>query len=452
MSSTAVLPRPEVAPPRPWTFPTNSKVVLGNGLTVVAYHLPGKQIAAFTLLLGFGQETEPEGLEGLANITMSALDEGTVSYDAPAFAAARSRIGASYGAGCGSRTASVTMTVPVIKLAPALDLLAEAVLRPTFLAAEVDRLVKQRLDGITNELANPGSRAGLELAKVFYAASSRRSLPGGGTAESVARIDSDAVKNFYLQHVDPATSTLIVAGDLSGLALEALVGERFGEWVSAGRTAAPAAAAELTRAAKVVVVDRPGSVQTQLLLAAPAPATLDPDLPSVIVSAAALGGGVDSRIVAVLREEKGYTYGINASMKGKKTHGRFVVSGAVQTEVTGPAVEDLLTILRDYADGGIREDERVRAVEMLAERAPLQYETPQAVVGAATGIFAGGLPEDQVDRRLAALRATTVEGINVAFARSVALDQAVLVAVGDAAVITDSLRGTGLGDVTVVPA
>lgn len=449
--STAVLPRPDVVPPRPWTFPASRTLVLPNGLTVVGYHLPGKKIAALTLLLDLGQETEPEALEGLASITMSALDEGTASYDSQGFAAARNRIGGKYGAGCDSNVGSVSLSLPVSKLAPALDLLAEAALRPTFPAGEVDRLVKQRLDGLANELANPSSRANVELAKAWYTASSRRSKPGGGTADSVGRIDRNAVEAFYREQADPATSTLIVAGDLSGVALGDVAAARFGEWVSRGRTRVPVPAAALYGASRFVVVDRPGSVQTQLLLAAPSVGKAHPDLPAARVAAYALGGGMDSRIMAVLREEKGYTYGISAQAQTERADGRLVVSGAVQTEVTGPAVEELMAILRDYASGGIREDERVAAVEALAGRAPLQYETPQAVASTASSLLANGLPDDYIDRQNAALRATTVEGINAAIARSVALDQPVLVAVGDGSVITEPLRAAGLGDVTVVP-
>lgn len=453
MSSTnTILPRPEVTPPRSWAFPRGLTVVLPNGLTVVAHHLPGKQIVALKLLLDLGSEAEPAGLEGLANITISALAEGTTSYDAHGFAVARSRLGASYQAGCGSETGTITMTVPVSKLEAGLDLLAEAVLRPTFPAPEIDRLVKQRLNGITNELSSPSNRASLELAKAFYVASSRRSKPGRGSAESVARIDREAARGFYVQQADSATTTLVVAGDLSGYALEDLVAARFGEWLSVGRTAAPVKAAELAGEPRVIIVDRPGAVQTQLLLAAPAVTMNDPDLPPISLSAHVLGGGMESRIMSVLREEKGYIYSMNASASGGRSDGRFVVSGAVQTEVTRPAVADLLAILRGYAADGIRESERVAAVEKLAGGAPLSYDTSQAVAGATASMIANGLPDSYVDDQLAALRATTVDGVNSAFARGVALDRAVLVAVGDAAIITDSLRGTGLGDVTVVPA
>ncbi len=449
---TSVPARPEVAPPRPWTFPRGRTVVLPNGLTIQAFHLPGKQIAAVKLVLDVGHAAEPAGLEGLGNITFSALKEGTACYDAQGLSAARNRIGASFSAGCGSYTSTVSMRAPLESIQAALDLLAEAVLRPSFPASGVDRLVKRRLDGMTSALANPGSRAGLELAKVYWASTSRWAVPAGGTAESVARIDRSAVESFYARHLDPATATLVVAGDLSGVALERLVDERFGAWAASGVAAARVPAAQVVAGPRVVVVDRPGSVQTQLLLTAPAVAQTHPDLPSISVAAYVLGGGLDSRIMAVLREEKGYTYGINAAASTGRDHGQFTISGAVQTPVTGAAVQDLLAILRDYASGGIRDSEHRAAVEALAGRVPLQYDSPQAVAGTVASLVADGLPADYVDLQIAAMRATTVEGVNAAYSRSVGMDRAVLVAVGDGSVITEPLRTAGLGPVTVIPA
>jgi predicted Zn-dependent peptidase len=234
--------------------------------------------------------------------------------------------------------------------------------------------------------------------------------------------------------------------------VEKLIGARFGEWISVGRALTPVPPAELLTGPRVVVVDRPGSVQTQLMLAAPSVHMDDADLPAVMVSAYALGGGMESRIMAVLREEKGYTYGISAQAQSERSDGRFVVAGAVQTEVTGPAVDDLMTILRGYAEGGIQESERVTAVDNLAGRAPLQYERPEAVANTAAQVLANGLPDTHVDDQIAALRSTTVARINEAFATGVRLDKAVLVAVGDGAKITEVLGTAGLGDVTVVPA
>ena len=450
--TATLLPRPEVASPRPWAFPASRRFALSNGLSVVAYDLPGKHVVALRLLLDLPLGAEPVGLEGVGTLAMNALAEGTETLDAQGFASARNRLGASYGVGCDANGGTVSLDVPASRLPAALDLLAEATLRPTFPQPEVDRLVKQRLDAVTAELASPDARVGIELAKAYYVTGSRRALPQGGTTETVGRLDRDAVRSFYCSQVDPATSTLVVAGDLSTVDLEQLVVASFGAWETQGRQRSSHHEDDVVAGPQVVVVDRPGSVQTMLVLAVPAVGKSHADLPALTVAAYALGGGLESRLMTVLREEKGYTYGIRAMLLSERADGRLLVSGSVQTEVTGPAVEDLLAILRGFAVEGVRESERAPAVEQLAGRAPVSYETAAAVATGAATLVANGLPADYLDTTRAALRDTTVASIDAAFGRSAPLEQAVLIAVGDASVITEPLRASGIGEVKVVKA
>ena len=446
----STLPRPDVAPARPWFFPKPERSALANGLTVVAFHLPGKHVAALRLLLDLPIHQEPAGQEGVAMLAASALDEGTEEYDAQGFAAARNRLGASYQVSCDATGGVVSLDVPVSRLGAALELLAEATLRPTFPAAEVDRLVKQRIDEITSEKASPNGRTAIEVAKRYYKAGSRRAISNGGTAESVASLGRDQVEAFYRAHVDPATSTLVVAGDLTGVDLEALVAGCFGQWQSQGRIRTAPDVDDVAGRQQVVVVDRPGAVQTQLALVLPGVARSHPDFAALQVACRTLGGGLDSRIMTLLREEKGYTYGISASPVPERYDARIQIGGAVQTEVTAPAIADLLQILRTFAEDGITEAELTAAVDNLGGRAPLNYERAQGVAHAAAMIEANGLPADYVDGSLAALRALTVAGVNEAYRRNALLEQAVLVATGDAAVFAEALGEHG--DVTVVPA
>lgn len=448
--TTSTLPRPEVAQARPWFFPKAERFALANGLAVVAYHLPGKHVVALNLLLDLPLHEEPAGQEGVAMIAISALDEGTESYDSQGFASARNRLGATYGVTCDANGGTVTLEVPASRLAAGLDLLAEAVLRPTFQAAEVDRLVKQRIDAIANEKATPVGRAKLEMDKTFYAAGSRRAVATGGTAESVAGLDRSKVEAFYRGHVDPATTTLVVAGDLSGIDLTALLEGRFGGWTTQGRTRSAVPTGDAVARRRIVVVDRPGAVQTQLMLALPAVARSHPDFAATQIAARVLGGGLDSRLMELLREEKGYTYGISAQVNAERFDGRFMSGGSVATDVTAPAIADLLQVFATYAEEGLTEDELTKSVDNLAGRAPLSYERSQSVAQVAGLLIANGLPDDYVDSSLAALRDLTVDAVNQAFARSVRLDQAVLVAVGDASLFAEALQEHG--EVTVVPA
>ncbi len=448
---TIALPRPEVAPATPWSFPTPADHTLDNGLRVLLYHLPGKRVAALRLLVDLPTGSEARGAEGVGQLALQALTQGTSRYDEQQMAVARDRLGATCSTSCDSSGGHIALDAPVSRLSGALDLLAEIVLRPTFPTGPVERLMKQRLDRIAADLATPGRRAQIELDSAWYAPGSRGSVPTGGTTDTVGGLTRDAVAGYYLAQVSPETSTLVVAGDLSWTDILAKIEAHLGTW-KAEATPRPPRVDDVIGGTRVVIVDRPGSVQTQITLAQPAVRVAHPDLQPLSIAAYALGGGMESRIMTVLREDKGYTYGIKGTIATERHQGRLVISGAVQSEVTVPALMDLFGILHDFTDGGITEDERVTAVEKLAGGAPLKYETPQAIAGTAAGLVAQELPLNHPDVSRMRLRAATTESVDAAFRRHTGLDRGVLVLVGDAATFTEDVRGAGFGDVSVAAA
>ena len=138
--------------------------------------------------------------------------------------------------------ARVSLEVPVSRLAKALGLLAEALHAPAFAASEIERLVRNRLDEIPLELANPGRRAARQLSQELFPASSRLSRPRKGTEDTVARIDAAGVRALYQAHVRPATATAVIVGDLTGTDLDAVLAGTLGGWTGeAARAAAHAA-------------------------------------------------------------------------------------------------------------------------------------------------------------------------------------------------------------------
>ena len=168
-----------------------------SGLAVLRCHRPGQQVAAVQICLDIPLDAEPDGLDGVATIMMRALSQGTAHHTAEEFAAELERCGADLHASADYGGARVWLEVPVSRLRKALGLLAEALREPAFAATEVERLVRNRLDEIPLELANPRRRAARQLSRELFPASSRLSRPRQGTEDTVARIDADSVRAFY---------------------------------------------------------------------------------------------------------------------------------------------------------------------------------------------------------------------------------------------------------------
>ena len=447
--TATLLPQPQVGDPAAWRFPAPEEHRLSNGIRVLAVHLPGKQVACITAIVDLPADADPTGQEGLASLAARCLRVGTASYDEGAFAEALERRGASFNAGAGYDGLLATLQVPVSRFADALPLLAEAVTQPAFPAAEVDRVVRQRLAEINQERSGPPSRANLEFAGVLHPAQFRNALPLGGTTESVTGLNATSMAECYAAHAAASTTTLLVAGDLTGLDVAGLIDAAFGGWASTNEPWRPTTPTYNTR--RALVVDRPGSVQTQLVLGHGAAVRSHPDWPAMTLAVYALGGTLTSRIDAVLREEKGYTYGMRASFAANRAAGHLSISGSVDTGNTAPAMADLHRVLTGARDEGLRQDEIDAGKQYLVGVSPMRWETPVAVVSQLAQLVGNDLPLSWTDSYLEGMRTATLEQVNAAQREHIRPDALVVVAVGEASAITGPLEDMGL-TATVVDA
>ncbi|MBB0229821.1 M16 family metallopeptidase [Streptomyces calidiresistens] len=449
-------PRPGSGTPKPWAFPAPDRSGLPNGLTVLRSHRPGQRVVAVELHLPAPLAAEPRDREGVATITARALSEGTDRHTGEEFAAELERCGATLDAWADHAGIRISLEVPASRLGRGLELLADALRAPTFPEHEVERLVRNRLDEIPHELANPARRAAIALSEALFPADSRMSRPRQGSAETVARIDTKAVRAFHEAHLRPSTATAVVVGDLTGVDLEGMLGETLGTWRGEDRPPAPYAPVAGDDSPRVIVVDRPGSVQTQLLIGRVGPDRHDRVWPAQQLGVYCLGGTLTSRLDLVLREEKGYTYGVRAYARVLRssadgTGGSLLaISGSVATDVTGEALADLRRVLVTLAEEGLTDAERDTAVRNLVGVAPLRFETAAAVAGTLADQVEQELPDDFQARMYERLAETgTVEATAAAVAAFPA-DRLVTVLVGDASRIVEPVRGLGFGEVTVV--
>ncbi len=451
-------PQPAAGQPTPWAFPVPERGSLTSGLAVLRCHRPGQQVAAVQICLDIPLDAEPDGLDGVATIMMRALSQGTAHHTAEEFAAELERCGADLHASADYGGARIWLEVPVSRLRKALGLLAEALREPAFAATEVERLVRNRLDEIPLERANPRRRAARELSRELFPASSRLSRPRQGTEDTVARIDTDSVRAFYQAHVRAAGSTAVIVGDLTGVDVDSLLADTLGQWAgdAAGPLPVPPVTADDT--GRVVIVDRPGAVQTQLLIGQTGQDRHDQRWPALVLGTYCLGGTLTSRLDRVLREEKGYTYGVRAfeqvlrspSPDGTGGLSALAISGSVDTASTGPALGDLWTVLRTLAADGLTDAERDMAVQNLVGVAPLQYESAASVAGTLADQVEEHLPDDYQAQLYARLAQTSTSEATAAAVAAFPENRLVTILVGDASEIRDPVQALGIGEVRVV--
>jgi zinc protease len=447
--------RPTAGVPREYKFPRFERANVSNGLTVLSAHVPGRALLAASLIAPGGAWSEPVDQAGVTILAARSMPEGTRRLSANEFIESSERLGAEIHADASWEALTATMEVPRSKFGDALALLAEMAFEPAFPAEEVDRLREERLNDLLQAWSDPRRRAERVFPETVYASTVPYSRPIAGVQSSVRGLDRDVVAARHAQLINPATSTLVVAGDLTRLSVMELAEQHLGQRSAAASSAAESArsAEANARGAQVVLVDKPGAPQSELRIGHLGVPRKTPDFHAIAVLNAILGGTFNSRLNRVIREEKGYTYGIHSSFDMRRGPGPFAVRCAVETAVTVPALEETMRIIREMTEREPDQDELDVARDYLVGVFPLRFEGSAQVAAALAGLVVFDLPDDELDNYRPQVAAVTAKDVLAAAQRNVRPSEMSIVIVGDAREVEPALRASPLGgNITVVPA
>jgi zinc protease len=447
---TLVVERPAAGPPRPWSFPSFDRLDVAGG-RVLAAHLPGGPLAVVQLVADAGAVTEPAGQEGVAELVVQALSEGAGDRDAYAFAVAGERLGASWAASAGWDALRCGFEVPVSELAAATDLLADAVRRPRLDSPTLSRLRDERLDEIRIEHSQPVSRAMTAFAGAVFSDASRYARPHDGDLASISALSDADIRGFHVQRLGPASATLVIVGDLSSVDVEDLGHRIFDGWSAEVPQVVDPTVAERSGGRRVLVLDRPGSVQSILVSGHTGPRRDVPDYVAMTTMAMVLGGMFSSRLNMLLREEKGYAYGASGGFDTRRDGGVFVARSSVQSDVTVPALLDLVGVIERTHDEGVEPEELEQARAYRAGVFPISFAGVGSVASGLGDLITHQLPDDHYDQLRARVLEVTKPELDAAAKTRLRPEDLLTVVVGDASTFADDLRDAGLGPVEIVP-
>lgn len=443
--------RPVPTAPRAWAFPIPAEEGLDNGGRLSTYALPGQHVISTRVVIPAPIQYEPRAREGVATLVSRTMDEGTRRHSGEQMAELLERNGIGLSASAGEYGIVLAVDAIERRFEQAMELVTEFVAEPVFDAGEVRRHQRQRLADIEQIRAQAPGRAAIEWVATRYTDTSRAARPTGGAADTVAQLTREDLVSFHRSYVSLRGGHVIVAGDIDPAQVRSTLDSTLGSW-SAPAQQPPAAtvlAARASDAARVVWVDRPGSVQTEIYLG-----TAGPDRhvaggwgPYPVLSHL-LGGGPGARLDAVLREDKGYTYGMRASFRPRLGFGEFLVTGSVRADATGDAVRLMVDLLDRAAQDGFAEQEIAEAIDYVTMTAPGRYATADVVADLAARLAPDGMSTQFVTDYLQQVRGLTATDLHEAW-QQIAGDWT-LVLVGDASAHAASVENLGLGPVTVV--
>jgi zinc protease len=341
------------------------------------------------------------------------------------------------------------MTLLREHLITGLSLLAEVLTSPSFPANEVDRLKAERLAERLQILSEPRGLADESFSKFLYAPGSRYAEPIGGTSESITAIERTDLVEFFDSCYTPEAVTMIIVGDIDTDEGLRMVDETLGKWRGKQTSTAAAIPGETRSSRALELVAKSDAAQTELRLGHLGISRSHPDYFSVVVMNALLGGLFSSRINLNLRERHGYTYGASSYFDWRREPGPFVISTAVQSEVSADAVRETLAEIDGMRSEEVPADELSLATSYLEGVFPIRYETTAAIASALASLATFGLPEDFYDTYRDNIRAVSPSDVLKAARDHVHPEKLQAVLVGDPTVIREPLEKLEFGPVSV---
>jgi zinc protease len=425
------LPRPEEAD-------------LANGIhLMVLQDRRAPQVSIQLSIRGAGGYYDPAQQAGLAEFTAAMLREGTSTRSSSEIAEQLEREAAALTAtaGMSSEDADVSASALTEHVDVVLDLMADVVLNPSFAANEFVRFKTQRRAQLTQLRANPSF-----LARERFSIVLAGDHPDGRVAPTIAVLDATKVEDlveFHRTRYVPDHAVIAIAGDISMADAMRKVSARFGAWKKAGTTTPQVTDPAALTKAGVFLVERPNSVQTNLIVGTQALRRSDPDYYGLAVLNKVIGGGPTGRLFRHLREAKGYTYGAYSNVDAPRFRGSWVANTEVRTEVTEPALTDLLAELRQVREVRVPAQELSDAKRSLIAAFALNLESPQTLLNNAVTRYRHGLPADYWDRYAERIMAVTDAGVQAMAAKYLDPSRVQVVAVGNSEAIARALRKIG---------
>jgi zinc protease len=440
-------PRPLAA--KPATFPPYETRTLPNGLQVVLVSHHEQPAVSVRMLIRAGAAQDPKGKMGLAMLTATLLDQGAGKRSAAEIADAIDFVGGILGTGAGTDLTYVSAVVMKDSLPLALQLMSDVVRRPTFAAEEIERQRQQAMSALKVAAEDPNTVAGQVIDRLIYGFHPY-GLPGSGTAASLASLTRQDIVDYHRQYFLPNNALVAIVGDVS--ADEAIAGlqQAFGDWATGTVPAfTPMAPPDPTR--RVIVIDRPGAVQTEIRVGQIGIARRHRDYVAMDQVVKILGGEGGNRLQQVLRSQRGLTYGASADLETYKSTGAIVADTDTRTDATAEVlrltVDEFWKIQRER----VNESELEGAQAYLAGHFPLTIETPDAIATQVLNHLFYELPLEELQTypdRVRAVSPDEVQRVARAYLRP---DRLAVVLVGDADAFARDLKGVGFGEFERIP-
>ena len=425
------------------TLPAIWRGELKNGIRVLGARNDEVPTTTIRLRIAAGQRNESLAQLGLAALAAGMLNEATERSSNEQLSDRLQKLGATISFGAGDNDTVATVRSLTRNLDATLAILAEKLMQPKFDPADFDRLKAQTLQAIETSKKEASPTADVVYRLLLFGAQNPIAYLDAGTSATVGALGVDDARDFYARHYSPANASLVVVSDLD----QASVLRKLAvleTWQGADVAKAPLAAFPDTGKTKIYLVDKQGAAQSEIRIGKRA---LNFDATGAFYRAGlanfVLGGTFSSRINLNLREDKGYTYGARSGFSGEEDYGMFTARAGVRRDATAASIVEFEKEIRRYAKDGIAADELAFTRNAIGNRDARSYETPLQKLAFLSRILAYDLADDFVVRQNEILANVEAQELNAIVAEQLAMDDMVIVVVGDRSAVQPELEALG---------
>ncbi len=432
---------PPFAPLLPETF------TLSNGITVHHWQRSELPLISMTMLFPGGATNDPPDQAGLASLTTNMLDEGAGDLGAIAFSDTMDELGASFRASSSREWTDANLSVLSRNFNKALSLYADALQRPRFEVKEWDRVHSLHMQRLKRMQDNPSAVARTVAMRAYFGDQHPYGRPSMGSESTIKNIHLMHAKRFHERLCRPEGAVILIAGDITRDQARKSLEQSFGSWRGAtgvkplSRKAYTSPVNDILR---VVMVDRPGAVQTVIRFMMPGPVYSDSRRVPLELFNTILGGSLTSRLNQNLREEHGYTYGARCGYTMDASVGYFTASSSVRTDVTGESIREFMKEFKAIRDGDISQVEAGKARSSGRMGMIRSFAGLGGILNAASTLIRNDRPFSDLGEQLDAVAKVHENDLNRLAHEAVPVEKTLLLLVGDKSEILKQTKELGL--------
>ena len=440
---------PKSGAPRPFKLPAAREIKLDNGLTLVLiedHHAP-----VVNIVVGIPIEaSSSRNISDLTNemalteATAELITEGAGSRSSEEVAREVETLGGRLSSSANDDYAWVAVSVVAENAERMMELLGDVLLRPVYPESEVSLYKRNRIQRLVVQRQEPSFLAVEQFDRIVYG--SHPYAISAPTPASVDALDREKIVRFYNSQFAPNGSVTVIVGDFDAMRIERKARDVLGAWKTPRKTSADVPTSNslpVSSAARIFLIDRPGSAQADFRIGGLAVKHADADYFPLLVANAVLGAGTSSRLFLNIREKKGYAYDVFSSVDALKQAGTFFGGAESRTEVTLAAIKEMLAEFDKLRTVKVEAQELQNAKNYLNGLFSLALSTQGGVAERTLQTYMLELGRDYLEAYRSRIEAVTAEQVQEAARKFMLTDRATIVVVGDAAKLKRELGRLG---------